>query len=53
MQVIQVLLFLLYVRKLAKFYTSMRSELFQEIKMVALMLVQSLKHYIEDVSSTL
>ena len=44
MQVLPVSLFLLYVRKLAKFPTSVRSELFQGIIMVALTLVHSLKH---------
>ena len=44
MQVLPALRFLLYVRKLAKFPTSTRSELFQEIIMVAPTLVHSLKH---------
>ena len=53
MQVLPVSLFLLYVRKLAKFPTSMRSELFQGIIMVALTITHSVKDYIEDVFSTL
>ena len=53
MQVLPALCFLLYVRKLAKFPTSMRSELFQGIIMVALTITHSVKDYIEDVLSTL